>query len=149
GVLTIQNCTLNGNTAQGGNGEFDIFTSDKTPGGEGHGGAVFNDGGVVDIIDSTLAFNTAQGGFDGFLILPSDRGKGLGGAIFNQRGGEAFTTNATIARNCAADGGGGIYNLGNDSTSSGAHPPSGTVIYNTIISNSSNSVTDYYSQGTN
>ena len=71
------------------------------------GGALFNHQGVLTVLNSTLAANSAVGG-SGFAA-----GAGVGGAIFNLNGAVAIT-NATLAANTAAQGGGAIYTLGYD-----------------------------------
>ncbi|HXD87583.1 MAG TPA: choice-of-anchor Q domain-containing protein, partial [Urbifossiella sp.] len=78
----------NGNGANGGAGA-------------GMGGAVFNFGGTVDIINSTLTGNIAQGGDAG--------AQGLGGGFFNLNG-TAQVVNSTFAAN-NADAGGSLYNF--------------------------------------
>ena len=68
GRLTLQNLTLSGGLAQGGN-------SLTGGGGAGMGGAIFSQGTVI-IDGSTLAGNTAQGGASG--TGPGDGGGGIG-----------------------------------------------------------------------
>jgi hypothetical protein len=97
-------------------------------GGAGMGGAIFNDAGTVTLENSTLTSNTAQGGTGGHS------GSGLGGAVFNYNG-TLDVTNVTISGNTAT-GGRGIYNLGDAGTAT-------AVLNNTIIGQSSTSVTDF------
>ena len=96
-------------------------------GGAGLGGAIFNDGGIVSISDSTLAGNAALGGL-GARLLSSGYvfgfgGSGFGGAIFN-RDGTVTLANSTLAGNAVLRGftdavparsgssaGGAVYNL--------------------------------------
>jgi hypothetical protein len=70
-------------------------------GGAGMGGAIFNDGGNVSVLDSTFTGNTARGG-SGF-----QNGSGLGGAVFSRNGGVAVSDSTLFAN--AADAGGGLY----------------------------------------
>jgi hypothetical protein len=60
------------------------------------GGAVFNNGGAVTVVDSTFTANLALGG-----------GNGLGGAIFSRNGSVAVSDSTLFAN--TADQGGGIY----------------------------------------
>jgi len=91
-------------------------------GGAGLGGAIFNRGGNVTVVNSTLTENAAHGG-DGAVYVPifqpgSGAGSAFGGAIFNLNG-TVRLTNDTIAGN-NLDGGSGsggrtngyqVYNL--------------------------------------
>ena len=121
-------------------------SDDTGGGGAGLGGAIFNYGGVVTVVNSTLAGNTAQGG------AGANNGQGLGGAIFNLNG---FLTvvNATIADNTAAQGGGAIYSLGDNSvdTQSGPtlpHVGAGVALDNTILADSAGS-SDFFRSAIN
>lgn len=58
------------------------------------GGAIFNDGGVVDVSDSTISGNQAA----------------LGGAIFNTNSGTVNLQQVTMSNNTAVDSGGAIFN---------------------------------------
>lgn len=66
-------------------------------GGAGLGGSVFNEGGTVSILNSTLTANTAQGGA-GYI-----GGNGFGGAVFNLNG-TVIVRYSTLAGN-NVDGG--------------------------------------------
>ncbi|MFT3880019.1 MAG: choice-of-anchor Q domain-containing protein [Gemmatales bacterium] len=84
-------------------------------GGAGLGGAVFNRGGNVSIINSTITNNLARGG-DGarYVALyraPSGAGSGFGGGVFNLNG-TVNLTNSTIVQNSVAPGSSGYYNGG-------------------------------------
>ncbi|MBX9624232.1 MAG: hypothetical protein K2X82_10520, partial [Gemmataceae bacterium] len=72
------------------------------------GGAVFDQGGTVAVVNSTVAGNTARGG-DGGGLLPlgyvGGRGGGFGGGVFNLNG-TVTLTQATFAGNAAANGAG-------------------------------------------
>ena len=78
-------------------------------GGAGLGGAIFNDGAVLTVLNSTLSGNTAAGGAGGaprpgVAGSEGQPGRGLGGAIFS-RNGEVSVTEATIADNTGEVGG--------------------------------------------
>jgi hypothetical protein len=115
GNLIVNNCTLAGNSAQGGDGE----NAFECVGGRGVGGGIYNDGGTLTVNNSTLAGNTANGGNGGVYV---NGGDGLGGGILNT--GTLTLNNSTLANNSdtggnsgqdvnGADGqGGGIYNAG-------------------------------------
>ena len=75
-------------------------------GGGGLGGAIFNDGGIVTIQNSTFTNNFVQGGYGGSVAQPAD-GKAAGGAIFSVNG-YLKVLNSTISGNQTADIGGGI-----------------------------------------
>jgi hypothetical protein len=80
------------------------------------GGAVFNHGGSLAVINATLTANEARGGNS----LNGRAGSGLGGAIFNLNGSVSLTF-STLARNLVTAGvggdgngaatGGAVYNL--------------------------------------
>ncbi len=102
-TLTLLDCTLEGNSAAGIAG--------------GQGGAIYNDGAVVQIRRSRLSGNSADGGAICCGIPPAGRG----GAIFNDRG-QVTLESSTLSGNAAtrlasplsneAPRGGGIYNAG-------------------------------------
>ena len=71
-------------------------------GGAGLGGAIFNDGGIVSVTNSTLTGNTARGGAGSG---GGNDGQGLGGAIFSVNG-SVTVLSSTIALNTATDGSG-------------------------------------------
>jgi hypothetical protein len=73
---------------------------------------VFNHGGIVDVVNSTLYANLVDGGHRGpdqFDSVDAD-GRGLGGAIFNLDGMIRISF-STFAAN-QADEGGAVYSLG-------------------------------------
>ena len=73
-----------------------LTVADARAGTFGAGGAVWNDGGTLEVNNSTLSGNSA----------------GVGGAIYNDEG-TVTVTNSTITGNSATAGpGGGIYNSG-------------------------------------
>lgn len=102
-------------------------------GGAGLGGAIFNHGGTLTIINSTLVGNTASGG-TGFAA-----GIGLGGAIFNLNG-TVLLTNATLAFNRADQGGNQIWSLGSDDKSNNGFDDTDPVPGTAAIVTSSNSI---------
>ena len=84
------------------------------------------------ITNSTLTNNSAVGGAAG---PGATGGKGLGGAVF-ERDGSLTVLNATISGNTAAQGGRGVYLLGDGSTAA-------ATLTNTIIGQSDTNVTDF------
>jgi hypothetical protein len=105
------------------------FGGSARGGGAGMGGAIFNHGGTLSILNSTLTANSATGGSS-----PTNDGggaSGLGGAVFNLNGTVTIAW-STLAGNTVATGnyafvppnaaaGGAIYSLGyNMVTSQGA-----------------------------
>lgn len=94
-------------------------------GGAGFGGAIYNEGGTVSALNSTLTGNTAQGGEVVHISSTAggSGGNGLGGAIFNLNGAVTlrYTTlagNSVVAgagsddsRSDGTAAGGAIYNL--------------------------------------
>ena len=66
-------------------------------GGAGMGGAIFSNGGTVNIINSTFTANSAIGG------TGANNGQALGGAIFN-RDGTLTITNSTLSADIANEG---------------------------------------------
>ncbi|MGO9913133.1 MAG: beta strand repeat-containing protein, partial [Isosphaeraceae bacterium] len=89
GTLTLANCTVSGNSANG--------VNQVTP---GDGGGVCNVGGSVTLTNCTISGNTTNGvnGFAG----------GQGGGLFNHDGIDTLT-NCTVSGNSATYGG-GLYN---------------------------------------
>ncbi len=123
----------------GGFGAGDGYNS-AGGGGAGLGGAVFNYGGTLAIINSTLAGNTAAGGVVAGYF-GGDAGRGLGGAIFNLNG-TIHALHATIASNIAPQGGGAIYSLGDNGVGTQSGPalpgtPANVVLENSILAGSS------------
>jgi hypothetical protein len=106
GLLAIKNGFFGGNSAPGGGGAIDnsgtitelsytLLDGNVAPGG-GSGGAIFNDGGTIFIIDSTLVNNFA--GFRGGAIYNSDNANGFVGIAYS-----------TVARN-GQNSDGALYN---------------------------------------
>ena len=127
GALTFTSCMLSNNTAA-------IFV---TTNGSAFGGAIFNDGGTVNIYQSTLVSNVVVGGYYYGNLGLIYGGVGMGGAIYNNGGivsvfnssifNNQLTALATYGSNGSQGGtalGGAIYNA------------SGSLsIYSTVISN--------------
>jgi hypothetical protein len=113
-------------------------------GGAGLGGAIFNDGGTVTITNSTLSGNVAQGGLAGATNgVAAGNGQGLGGAVFNHNG-SLTLLDSTLSGNTAAQGGRGVYSLGD-----GSGQTASVIITNTIIGQADTSVTDFVGQTIN
>jgi hypothetical protein len=128
-------------------------------GGAGMGGAVFNFGGSINILSSTLAGNTAQGGSGsdgkdfgiGHFSVGGDGGSGLGGALFNLDG-QVNIWNSTLAGNNVVAGsagslhnpgfpgsaeGGAVYNLAyGNNLSTGGPVSSSLSVSSSILANS-------------
>ena len=101
---------------------------------------MFNDGGEVDLTNSTLAANAAVGGAGGAALgtgFPGSAGQGMGGAIFSRSGSVALN-NATIAGN-GADAGGGLFVLADGSINA---TPAVFLMYNTIVAGSAAGTND-------
>src|SRR5262249_48789349 len=77
--------------------------------------------------------NTARGGSAGGA--GAEAGDGLGGAIFS-RNGSVTLINVTISANTAAQGGRGVYIVGQDATAT-------AVLINTILGQADNSASDF------
>ncbi len=98
-AIGTANTVISGNTASGASAS-------------NGGGGIFNDGGILSVVEATISGNTANGN---------------GGGIFNEAGGLVDISRTTISGNIASGSagseGGGILNLGsitiNDSTLSG------------------------------
>jgi glucose/arabinose dehydrogenase len=102
GTVSIEDCTLTGNTANVGGGisnDGTLTVSDSTLTGNfssADGGGIFNLG-TLTISDSTLSGNSAAGN---------------GGGICNTGGGTAALGQCVVANNSASGDGGGIFNSG-------------------------------------
>jgi hypothetical protein len=117
------------------------FGGSARGGGAGMGGAIFNHGGTLSILNSTLTANSATGGTTANIY--GGGASGLGGAVFNLNGTVTIAwstlagntvatgTNANVPPNAAA--GGAIYSLGyNEMTGQAAM----LTIADSILSNS-------------
>jgi hypothetical protein len=123
GVLTMTDCTLTENTAQGGNGgdgnSADNFGDAGVAGngGSAYGAAVFNLNGSVSLADDTLDSNHVRGGVSGMAV------------------------NASVFQVDAAADGGAVYNLayGNNILTGGGTSASVT-LFNSILADSTGGV---------
>ena len=104
-----------------GGGDANASTTPNTSGGggAGMGGAIFNQGGTVEIVNTTVTGNRAVGGGGGFGSFASEGGSAYGGGLFNLNG-TVRISHATFAGNVLSAGpaevpgeaaGGGVYNL--------------------------------------
>jgi hypothetical protein len=111
GTLTLQDCVVSGNEAEGGQGSNNLRAAN--PGGavNGFGGGIYNAGGTLDIIQSTISGNTAQGGEGGedssYGSGGGGGGMGAGGGVFDG-GGNVEIQYSTISGNNAIGGNGGL-----------------------------------------
>jgi CSLREA domain-containing protein len=113
-------------------------------GGSGMGGAVFNEAGTVIITNSTFTANSATGniGGNGTLKKQAGSGAGLGGALFNHNG-TIQVTNSTFSLNTAAQGGRGIFNLGDSAGKTTTSTTATANIANSIIGQADTAVADF------
>ena len=100
GVVTLEGCTLSGNTVTGGNGAPPTDLGTVGDGGRGAGAAIYNNGGELTVTNSIFDANAAVGG----------------------QGGDGATAPLRANGNTGGDGGNGgigsgaaIYNAGNGS----------------------------------
>ncbi len=122
-----------GVTGGGGFGGADSLGS-RGGSGAGMGGAIFNESGTLNLINSTLAGNTAT---------PGNGAKGLGGAVFT-RNGRVEITSSTLAANTANDGGGAIYVVADAASGSGFTGGTATVVMvNSIFADTPNGASNY------
>jgi hypothetical protein len=138
--------TLNGNagvSAFGGGTGGRSFGGGGGGGGAGLGGAVFNNAGTVNILNSTFTDNTAAGGAAGANGTGQTAGKGYGGAIFNLNG-TISVLNSTLSGNTADDGGTALYTLGD-----GVLSQATAAVNNTIMGQADNEIPDLVSQTNN
>lgn len=129
GNLTLESLTLAGGVARGAAGTI------GTPnGGDGRGGAIFNQGTLL-IRGSTLFDHRAVGG-DAYNVS-SVGGAALGGAIWND-GGSATIVNATFSGNATV---GGIGSPTNARFAAGIYSRNGTLsIYNSTLTDNNAAV---------
>jgi hypothetical protein len=103
GTLTLINCTLTNNTAQGGNGSGVVVNDinlNGGSGGSGFGAGLFNLNGIVTLANSTLAANTVVAGLGSPGSGTGNAGSpgtANGGAVYNLAFGNTFTGGATTA----------------------------------------------------
>lgn len=99
-------------------------------GGAGMGGAIFNESGVVNLINSTLAQNTAQGGTRGG---PNANHGGAAGGGFFSRNGAVTIRNCTFVSNTLISPGGTSGAGGVHIYSDGPGAEAALDMHNTII----------------
>jgi fibronectin-binding autotransporter adhesin len=107
GALTVNDCTLSGNSAYGANAALAGAT-----GGSAAGGAVHNrSGGSLTFNRCTFSSNLVDGGNGGsstiFGATGGTGGSAEGGAIYNDTGSTVTLNNCTLANNNATGGLGG------------------------------------------
>lgn len=118
-------------------------------GGAGLGGAIFNHGGTLSLVNCTLSANAAIGGASGFGANPTLEGSGgsaLGGAVFNLNG-SVYVSFSTFSGNSVTAGsgtlgagtqaGGAIYSLAYNATAAAGSISASLVLHNSILANSS------------
>lgn len=127
GVVTIYDSTFSSNRVTGGVAALGglgagTFGFPGKPGrsGTGIGAAVFNAGGSITLVNSSVIGNTGQGaaglaGDSGTILLEADGGstggRALGGGLFNAAG-TVSLTNCTFAGNALTGGQGGTGGAG-------------------------------------
>ena len=152
-VLTLSNCTVNGNRAIGGDGGDGGVTTGYS---EGQGGGLYNvAGSTMNVVGCTITNNQAIAGNNGIISNSATGGayvgEGIGGGILNNFGGTLTVTNSTISGNVAKGGdmttqpgpggfadGGGIANTAGFSTTGNSGPSAvAMTLTNCLISNNS------------
>ncbi len=80
-------------------------------GGAGLGGGIFNNGGTVDVVNVTIAFNLALegAGGGGYFGGSGGVGQGVGGGVFNYNSGTVNLENTVVASNSADTSDDDIY----------------------------------------
>ncbi len=130
GSLTLEMLTLANGVGRGTSG-----TAGTPNGGDGRGGAIFNQGSLL-IRGSTLLDNRAVGG-NGFVGGAGAGGAGLGGAVYND-GASVTVINSTFSGN-SSEAGAGTPTGG--SFAAGIYSRNGTIsIYNSTLTNNSATV---------
>ncbi len=102
GTVTLDNCTLAGNSAIGGAGGVGWGPGG---GGSGEGGAIFNAAGLVTITSSTIAGSLVTAGAGGAAPDGSSigaNGQTQGGAVFNFFDGTTHFSNSILALSTGA-----------------------------------------------
>lgn len=100
GNLTLTDCILSNNSAQGGQGGLETSPSPGASGGTGAGGAIYVSGGTLNLTNCSLLGSEAAGGLGSWyssLNYPSGTGPGSGGSAY---GGAIYMSNviATLAQ---------------------------------------------------
>lgn len=115
GTLALANCTLSGNSVQGGNGGNAGASAGgrSAPGGAGgaaEGGGIWNAGlGTLNVTNCTFSGNSVNGGQGGAGFANNcggEGGNGFGGAVGIDSGVVALV-NSTVSDNSASGGDGG------------------------------------------
>ncbi|HVU24626.1 MAG TPA: MBG domain-containing protein [Opitutus sp.] len=135
GTLTLTDCVLSGNTAQGGTGGAGVgdIVQDGADGAAAYGGAIYCDAaGVVTATRCTFSGNHATGGSGGGgsnILNIGHSGGGAGGAGSNAYGGAIYLdagfnqpvfVNCTFTNDVATGGWGGTGGASNFSGAEGA-----------------------------
>ena len=134
GVLTVSNSMFLGNSSAA-----------ASPGESAGGGAIFNDGGWLEVVDSVFTGNSAIGGPGNGSALcrdcgtrPAYSGSGSGGAIYSS-GGTVIASNLLFGGNsviCPAPVVIGIYNSAQPATGGAVCIEAGNAVFeNSIFSN--------------
>lgn len=119
---------------RGGDGRGNNAGGTTGGGGAGLGGAIFNDGGSLNLTNTTLTGNSTQGGTSNSFGGGAS-GQAVGGAVFS-RNGALTVLSSTISSNTAVNGGRGIYVLGDAAVAM-------ATLDNTLIGQSDTSVSDF------
>ncbi|MDB6067831.1 MAG: hypothetical protein JWR26_4039 [Pedosphaera sp.] len=146
GSLALTNCTVTGNTAQGGNGVSNygepLFIPYTGLGGSGYGGGIFNLNGALTLSSCTVASNTTSPGStltwfhstNGNVPTNDPTGSADGGAVYNLaygnkiEDGSASIATVTLFNTILAASEGGSNNLVNNEVN-GSHTNTATVIF--------------------
>jgi CSLREA domain-containing protein len=139
GILGVSRSTFNVNACVGGRGGLasNFPARNGGTGGNGNGGAIYNDiGGTLNLTNCTLAGNNGTGGAGGSgsgVNRPGGNG-GIGrGGVFNR--GAMTITACTVSGNSGTGGAGGSGSTtGSSGSASGGLINSGTAIINNTIS---------------
>lgn len=116
-------------------------------GGAGMGGAIFNEGGSLTLLNCTLTSNNAGGGTGGVFFGSASDGRALGGAVFNLDGSVSISF-STLANNTLAGttgDGGAVYNLqlaNTGSPAADAHASASMTVTSSILYGSVLNTTD-------
>jgi len=149
----------------GGSGGFPAFGAGSGGGnggpgggGAGLGGAIFNQGGVIAIVNSTITGNTSRGGIsEGAIGVAGagQRGGAFGGGVFNLNG-DLNLNSVTIAGNTVVVGigsgtvntadGGAIYTLTQNVGTVTASQVATVTVANSILANSTGGVDVVHNQ---
>ena len=149
----------------GGSGGFPAFGAGSGGGnggpgggGAGLGGAIFNQGGVIAIVNSTIAGNTARGGVSEGAIGTAgagQRGGAFGGGVFNLNG-DLNLNGVTIAGNTVVVGigsgmantsdGGALYTLTQNVGTVTATQSATVTVANSILANTTGGVDVVHNQ---